>query len=446
MDKRNAKIYSVLQPDDSRAIKYATPADYPEAKGTLYKKRIINYGEYADQWFPEYTLELSREVWGKEVLENFKAKTVGRVYVPSSHTDDPDKNRGEVIDMFESDDGAGIDAIIDIREAETVQKIEADLIWDVSIGFTMNWVTKEGEEKGAAIYHVALVNNPYIEDMTPFEAFAKISEVCRAELAHSYKASAIMLSRTGIKKEFSMENVTIKNDKEYPVEVTYKEGDEDKTVTIEAGAEIEVPEDQKDAVTQVIADSTAPEEEEDEETPEEKEAREKKEQEDADAEAAKSEADKQKDAELARYKKENAEFRKKQIEAEYAALLKEGKIVPAQEKAFKALAEARDSSVQFSNSKGKTVQKPVSELVTELFASAPKLVNFSEDSNNGNGKPKGGEGETPYDRLSEKAKAGLQATNVSKERYNENVEKHPELYPEAAASSSEDDNNEEEEK
>lgn len=434
MDKRNAKIYSVLQPDDSRAVKYATPADYPEAKGTLYKKRIINFGEYADQWFPEYSLELSKEVWGKEVLENFKAKTVGRVYVPSSHTDDPDKNRGEVIDMFLSDDEAGIDAIIDIRDPETVQKIEADLIWDVSIGFTMNWITKEGDEKGAAIYHVALVNNPYIEDMTPFEAFAKISEVCRAELAHSYKASAIMLSRTGIKKEFAMENVAVKNDKEYPVEVTFKDGDEDKTVTVEAGAEVQVPEDQKEAVEALIAAAEAPEDEEEEETPEEKTAREEQERKDKEAEDAKSDEDKAKDAELARLRKSDAEFRKKAVDAEYDKLLKEGKIVPAQERAFKSLASAADSTVQFSTKNGKSASKPVSEMLNELFSHAPKVVNYSEDGSGAGGgddKNKGGEGDTPYDKLSKEAKAGLQATNVSKERYNENVAKHPEMYPEA---------------
>lgn len=428
MDKRNrAKVYSVLQPDDSRAVKYAAAADYPEAKGTLFKKRIINLGEYADQWFPEYFLHLDQE-WADSVLANFKAKTVGRVYVPSSHTDDPDKNRGEVIDMFMSDDGAGIDAIIDIRDSETVEKIEQDLIWDCSIGFTMNWITKEGEEMGPAIYHVALVNNPYIEDMTPFEAFAKISQECRAELAHSYQANAIMLSRVGIKKEFAMDPVTIKNDKEYPVEVTYKEGEEEKTVTVEAGAEIQVPEDQKEAVETAIAESEAPEEEE---TDEEKAAREQREQEEADAEAAKTQEQKDKDAELARIKAENAEYRKQAVDAEYDRLLKEGKIVPAQEKAFKALAGAADSSVQFSNGK-KTEDKPVSKLISELFAAAPKVIKFSEDGGNGGegGEGGSGEGDTPYDKLSAEAKAGLQATNVTKERYNDNVAKHPEMYPE----------------
>lgn len=433
MDKRNARIYSVLQPDDSRAVKYAASADYPEAKGTLYKKRIINYGEYADQWFPEYFLHLDKE-WGKSVLENFAAKTVGRVYVPSSHTDDPDKNRGEVIDMFESEDGAGIDAIIDVRDQETVDKIEADLIWDVSIGFTMNWITKEGEEKGPAIYHVALVNNPYIEDMTPFEAFSKISEVCRAELAHSYQANAIMLSRVGIKKEFSMENVPVKNDKEYPVEVTFKEGEEDKTVTVQPGEEVQVPEDQKEAVEQLIADAPAPEEEEeDEETAEEKAAREAKEAEDA-----------EKDAELARVKAENAEYRKKAIDAEYSKLLKEGKIVPAQERAFKALALAGETKVEFSKKDGKVTQLSVSKLLEKLFASAPKVVEFSEK---GSAKGKKGKAEldkdqTPYDKLSEEAKAGLKATGVTKERYNENVAKHPEMYPEHQSNASEDENEE----
>lgn len=437
MDK---KLYTILQPDTSRAVRYAAgDSEYPEAKGKIYKKRIINFGEYADQWFPEYFLHLD-EAWGESVLQNFKAKTVGRVYVPASHTDDPDKNRGEVIDMFLSEDGLGIDAIIDIRDQETVDKIEADLIWDVSIGFTMNWITKDGDEKGPAIYHVALVNNPYIEDMTPFEAFAKLTSDCREDVAKTFNANAIMLSRSGIKKEFSMEDEKIKiiNDKEFPVEVTFKEGEEDKTVTVEAGAEVEVPADQKEAVEALIAEAVAPEDEEEEESEEDKAARLKKEQEDAEAES-------DKDKELAAARKQIQEYRAKEVDAEYSKLLKAGKIVPAQEKAFKALALAGDTKVEFSKD-GKKTQLSVSELLKEFTKNAPKLVNYSEESNNnGSGKNKDA-GQTPYDTLSDEAKAGLKATGVSKERYNENVEKHPEMYPQHSEDSSEENNEEEEEK
>lgn len=441
MDK---KLYTILQPDTSRAVRYAAgDSEYPEAKGKIYKKRIINFGEYADQWFPEYFLHLD-EAWGESVLQNFKAKTVGRVYVPASHTDDPDKNRGEVIDMFLSEDGKGIDAILDIRDEETVEKIDSDLIWDVSIGFTMNWITKDGDEKGPAIYHVALVNNPYIEDMTPFEAFAKLTSECREDVAKTFNANAIMLSRSGIKKEFSMEDEKVKliNDKEFPVEVTFKEGDEDKTVTVEAGAEVEVPADQKEAVEALIADAVKPEdsEEEEEETAEQKAAREAKEAEDAEAES-------DKDKELAAARKQIQEYRKKEVDQLYTAALKAGKIVPAQEKAFKALALAGDTKVEFSAKDGKTTQLSVSELLKEFTKNAPKLVNYSEEgNNNGSGKKKV-EGQTPYDTLTDEAKAGLKATGVSKERYNENVEKHPEMYPQHSADSSseEEENNEEEE-
>lgn len=429
MDKKNrAKVYSVLQPDNSRAIKFDNADKYPEAKGTLYKKRIINFGEYADQWFNDLFFKID-EKWGEQVLANFAAGTTGRVYVPSSHTDDPDKNRGEAIDMFLSADGLGIDAVLDIRDPDTVSKIDEELIWDVSIGFTMEWVNKEGEDMGAAIYHVALVNNPYIEDMTPFEAFAQITKDCRAELASSYQANAIMLSRTGIKKELSSKEndmtkfAKVTNDKEYPVEVTYTDADEaEQTVTIEPGEELEVPEEQAEAVTKTITDSEAPEE--NEETDEEKAAREAKEAEDA----AKAEKDKD---ELSKANAKLAEYRKKEIDQQYDALLKEGKIVPAQEATFKALA-MNDSAIQFSTGKGKTEDKPASVLLGELFAAAPKLVKFSEDGGEGGDDEgdEGGEGETSYDKLSPEAKAGLKATGVSKERYNENVEKHPEMYPE----------------
>lgn len=429
-DKSN-KVYSVIQPDESPAVEYADAnGQYPDAKGKLFKKRIINLGEYADQWFPEYSLKLDQK-WADEVLANFKAGTVGRVYVPAGHTDDPELNRGEVIDMFMSEDGKGIDAIIDIRSDQTVADIDEGRIWDVSIGFTMNWIDKEGEEKGAAIYHVALVNNPYMDDLTPFEAFSKVVSECRESFAKSYKASAIMLSRTGIKKEFSMENVTIKNDKDYEVKTTITVDGKEEELTIAAGAEVEVPEDQKEAVEKAIAESTAPEADEDAEEEEDK---------DKDAQT-----DEQK--ELSKLRKENAEFRKKEVDAKYSALLKDGKIVPAQEKAFKAIM-ATEGNVEFSRD-GKSTQVPVSELMTELFSHAPKLVKYSEEGNNGEGKDKQEEGQTPYDSLSDKDKAGLKATGVSKERYNDAVAKHPELYPEhqteEQATNSEEDSEEGEE-
>lgn len=439
MDKRNAKIYSVLQPDTSRAVKFDNSEKYPEAKGTMFKKRIINYGEYADQLFPEYLLHLD-EAWGKSVLENFRAKTVGRVYVPSSHTDDPDKNRGEVVDMFESDDGKGIDAIIDVRDPETVQKIEGGLIWDVSIGFTMNWISKEGEEKGPAIYHVALVNNPYIEDMAPFEAFTKITEVCRAELELAYQASAIMLSRTSIRKELSiMDKVKITNDKDHEVKVTITEDGEEKELVIAAGAEVEVPADQKEAVETAIAESTPPAEDDDagddngddngdnngdqggdSDDNDDDSSDDDSNDDDQDEYEELEESEK---AELARLR---AEKQERDADAAYNKLLEDGKVVPAQEKAFKAAYAARQLSHTFSREDGKTEQKTVGELMDELFAHAQPVVKFSESGNNGSGNSD--QDETPYDRLSDEAKAGLQATKVSKEKYNEAVEKHPELY------------------
>lgn len=433
MDKRNkAQIFSILQPDDSKAVRFANSEKYPEAKGTLFKKRIINYGEYADQWFPDLFFKLDAE-WGSQVLQNFKDKTVGRVYVPASHTDDPEKNRGEVIDMFESADGKGIDGILDIREAETVQAIEAELIWDVSIGFTMNWISKEGEEKGPAIYHVALVNNPYIEDMPPFEAFAKITEVCRAELASAYQANAIMLSRTSIRKELdAMGKVKVTNDKDHEVKVTITEDGEEKELVIAAGAEVEVPEDQQEAVEKAIADSEAPEDPKDpEEDPEDPKDPADPEEDPADPDPEEDpedpkdpeELDESEKAELARLRSEKVE---RDADTAYNKLLNEGKLVPAQEKAFKAAYAARHLSHTFSVKDGKTEQKTVGELMDELFAHAQPVVKFSESGNNGSGNNK--DNETPYDRLSDEAKAGLQATKVSKEKYNEAVEKHPELY------------------
>ena len=179
----------------------------------------------------------------------------------------------------------------------------------------------------------------------------------------------------------------VKNHREFEVKGTYLEGEETKEAVIAAGAELEVPEDQAEAVTKLIAEAVAPEEEEEEELSDE----EKKAKELADREAAVAAKDK--------------ELSDKQAAADYERLLSEGKIVPAQKDAFIALSAQGSATVELSDGESKTV----SVLLSELFEAAPKIA-LGEQGAGG----EGGEAEDDVE-LSDEEKATAVSLNISED-------------------------------
>ena len=181
----------------------------------------------------------------------------------------------------------------------------------------------------------------------------------------------------------------VKNDREFEVKVTYLEGEETKEAVIAAGAELEVPEDQAEAVTKLIAEAVAPEEEEEDEelSDEQKKAKEL-----ADREAAVA--------------KREAELSEQTAEADYERLLSEGKIVPAQKDAFIALSAQGSATIELSDGESKTV----SVLLSELFEAAPKL-NLDDEQG------KGGDDKKTEDdvELSDEEKATAKKLGISEE-------------------------------
>ena len=166
--------------------------------------------------------------------------------------------------------------------------------------------------------------------------------------------------------------VKVKNDREFDVQVKFQEDGEEKVETIAAGAEIEVPEDQAEAVKQQIADAEAPEAEEAEEKKEEKE------NEFSDREKALA------DREAAIAEKEAA-LAKKAAEAKFDKLLSDGKVVPAQKEAFMALSEVASQEIHLSDDETKTVDT----LLSEFIESSPALnltdEKGAESDDNGGG-------------------------------------------------------------
>lgn len=401
-----------------------------QASATTYRKQLVKFGEWVDPVNPGQKMNLD-EKWARKIVDNFNAKVLDEVPVPENHTNDVAANTGKLVGL-EIVEGDGLYGLLEITKKETQLAIDEGRTFNVSISFDRDYHdTKEGKAHGPVLLHVALVNNPYLKGLKTFEKVKSTIKEMSEALAPAHGASVIMLSESKAKELSAMNTVTVKNDKAYAVTIKVK-GDDGVEVetTLQPGEETQVPKDQGEAVLSQISEAVDPDA--DQETEEEKKAREEKEAADKkaaeEAEAKKNEGKTPEEIEAEKAeadKKELAELRKKnrvlEFEKKYDALLKEGKIVPAQKDQFMSFAEIENQTVNLSE--GKTTD--LAELLYNTLNAGSKVVDFEE---NGSGKGKKTDddaGKKPSEKLSDEERAGLQAVGTSPERMDELAEKDP---------------------
>lgn len=374
--------------------------------GRRYRKQLVKFGAWVNPHDPRKKMVLDKS-WAAQVVQNFKDKVLNKVPVVEGHPktsgDLLAATRGWLSGLSIEDDG--LYGELDITASDTTQKIDNGLYDDVSISFDPDYLDKlKGDNVGPALLHVGIVNDPYIKGMKPFMALAD-------------KTKVIMLSES---KELEVSKV--KNDREFPVEVKFTEDGEEKTVSIAAGEEIEVPEEVAEAVTAQVSEAVAPEVEKTDEEKAAEEAAAKEAEEKAAAEAAEKEAADKAAAEKAEAEKSELEKTKEELadakkqialgEAEkaYDTLLHEGKIVPAQHDTFIALSTAATTGAISLADESTT---SLSDLLTDLFKAAPKRISFGEEGADG------GDAKTPWDELSEEERTASQRIGVDADMYNE---------------------------
>ena len=332
-------------------------ADNEGGKYKRFKKQICQFGEYVDPNNTSKRMVLDK-LFGKRLKENFDNGKYGVVAVPLGHPRNSSElaawNRGEMVNMELTDEG--INAVIEIRDDETAKSIENRNIPDVSMGFEDNYLDKKtGKFVGPLLKHVGLVVDPYIKGMRRFVPLAD-------------EVPAVLFSDSqDYEKEDKTMTVKIKNDREFDIEVTYAVDGENKTETVAAGAEIEVPEDQAEAVKQQIADAEAPK--------------------DNDKENELSEREKALADREAVLAEKEAAAAKRDAEAKFNKLLSDGKVVPAQKDAFMALSEASSTEIHLSDDETKTVDT----LLSEFIEASPKLNLTDEKGTDGEGNGGGDE-------------------------------------------------------
>lgn len=332
-----------------------------------------------------------------EAIANFNAKTYGkRISVPRNHTGDVNANAGWVV-KFEKGVG-GLWAYLDIIDERTLEDLEKGLIGDVSMGFDWNYQDqKSGMKHGFCIGHIALVTDPYLNDMDDFQKTDKAElsrryDALAENLGVSNKSGLILMSKNNVEELKRMKFAKVTNDKDFAVEVSYKdaEGNEVKQ-TAQPGAELEVPAEAEEAVKSQVAGATAAVTDPPEVEPSSTPAADPKETPD-DADPTPTGDDpvetttEDEKKELARLRGERAEW---EAEKEYQSLLSKGKIVPAQKELFLGLSKAAaQAKVTLSATvpgitlaKGQALTVPT--MLSAILNAGPKTIKLGEQGGEG---------------------------------------------------------------
>lgn len=157
--------------DKSENIYEINNTDTIDLDGNKFRKQILKTGRWY-HWDAEGgVLKINKDAIGT-IVKNFKDNIVEHVYVPLTHTPDPVKNAGEVLDLIPTEDG--LDAVCEIKDENVSEKIKDGLIKCVSASIEENYMKKDtGEYVGPTLLHAALVAEPYIKGMS---GFAELSE------------------------------------------------------------------------------------------------------------------------------------------------------------------------------------------------------------------------------------------------------------------------------
>ena len=373
-------------------------------------KQICLFGEYVNPNGGEKMV--LDEDFAKEIVENFESGKYGVVAVPLGHPKNDvelaELNRGEVKELKITDEG--IDALIEIRDEETVEKIENRLIPDVSMGFSEDYLDKKtGQRVGALLKHVGLVVDPYIKGMNQFVACGESS-------------ASMLFSDKEINNEGEgMKFVKIKNEREFDVEVKFELDGEEKIKLVKAGEEIEVPEGQVESVKKQFEEAEAPKKDEKSDSSDGNEELSDdsgdsgEDSDENDGEVVDREKDVAKrEAEIARRESEVAwrerEVARKEAEKKFNALLSENKVIPVQKEAFLALSEATSEEIHLSDE----ITKTPAELILEFCEKMPNMRYLSEDGETGsNG------GESDEVEITDEDKKIINKFGLSEEDYKE---------------------------
>lgn len=152
-------------------------------KGVLYEKHILNKGTLIHP-VTGTKIEID-DKFVNTLKDNFNKGICDIVQVPladnqNAHSEDPDRNIGEVVDIRERD--GKVYAVIDARRADASQKLGTTWLGASAMLSTNYKDTKTGERVGPTLLHVAVTNRPYVTGLEDYKEIISASNVNESDV------------------------------------------------------------------------------------------------------------------------------------------------------------------------------------------------------------------------------------------------------------------------
>lgn len=407
--------YSLDDDSDDRPVyqlntNEETEIELVDGHPNRFRKQILKFGKWYHWNSDGGVLDISSDVIDS-IIKNFKKSYIENVSVPLTHTSDPSKNTGEVVALEKTDDG--LDAILEIKDESTAEKIKKGLIKCISASFDPNYLVKKSKKfVGPTLLHAALVAEPYIKGMGEFVSLADDFSDRKIIQLEDEKPNYKSLYNSLIKKQEEMGNITKDELKEMFVEII-------KANEIQKQAELEKKLDSVEVINgmrgkyikeneQIIFKAfTAEENIEFAKSKYNECVGEEMKSGKSMAEASKSckmkvkkdldfDIPEEGEGDQPKPESENKEIEVDlaEVNQKYEQLLKEGKIVPAQKDAFISLFKS-SKTVELADGSNKV---ELSKTLFEFFDNQPKIINFDENGTSvGDPEPKPVVEEIPQD-------------------------------------------------
>jgi len=170
--------------------------------GNLFKKKLIEVGEWADPRDPKKKLKITAARM-KSWVDKFK-QNYAKVFVPNRHSLDPKDNTGWLKDLEVK--GKALFGTLSLSD-DTAKNIKDSKIEDVSVGIHPDFVDGKGKKWGEVLEHVALTLIPHIKEQGEGEdgAFVPLEiagrEVICMERVEEEKDETVLKDFTSLKEE-----------------------------------------------------------------------------------------------------------------------------------------------------------------------------------------------------------------------------------------------------
>lgn len=144
--------------------------------GRMFRKHILNKGSLLHPKTGE-TIQID-DAFVSSLTRNFADSVCDIVQVPKAgpkneHSEDPDRNIGEVVGLEEKD--GKVYALFDCRSSEDADKLGKTLL-GASAMMHMNYTdTRTGKKVGPTLLHMAVTNRPYVVDLEDYEELISAS-------------------------------------------------------------------------------------------------------------------------------------------------------------------------------------------------------------------------------------------------------------------------------